>query len=82
MLRQEDHKFEASFGCIARPCFKDKSLKTSTLELEEMARWLRALVALADGSLVPSIYIRQFTATYNSSSQNSTALFWPLQAPM
>jgi hypothetical protein len=47
-------------------------IKTKIFRAGEMARWLRALIVLAqDMSSIPSTQIRQLTAVCNSSSRGS-----------
>lgn len=54
-----------------------------TIRAREMAQLLRTLAAPAeDLNSVLSIHIRQLTNTYNSSSRECDALFWPPWAPV
>lgn len=47
----------------------------------ETAQWWRTLAALPeDSSSVPNTYVRQLTATCNSSFKGFYALFWSLLA--
>lgn len=47
----------------------------------EVVEWLRVLTALLeDPSSVPSSHIGWLTATCNSCSRGSSAIFWPLRS--
>lgn len=65
------------------PTNADVSRDSLTIRDREMAQLLRTLAAPAeDLNSVLSIHIRQLTNTYNSSSRECDALFWPPWAPV
>lgn len=60
-------------------CRHWETYKIRTIRAKEVARQIRALVALpGDRDLFPNIRVVQHTNTYNSSYRGSSALFAPL----
>lgn len=65
------------------PTNSDVSRDSLTIGAREMAQLLRTLAAPAeDLNSVLSIHIGRLTNTYNSSSRECDALFWPPWAPV